>query len=164
MSIYLEDEQLALFEQLLEAWRAMPRDQRVPFLYVRTMGANIVQGNGLNLQVADGDIEALRAEGLLSFDGDSFTISARSVASYREWEESHVEPAADIEDTMQRYLDSDQFRARYPGLCPLEGGSRTAVGRGLGAGAVDHRAQVPRGDAGVRHGAARTPRGAGREP
>src|ERR1039458_4647127 len=84
MSIYLEDEQLALFEQLLEAWRAMPRDQRVPFLYVRTMGANIVQGNGLNLQVADGDIEALRAEGLLSFDGDSFTISARSVASYRE--------------------------------------------------------------------------------
>jgi hypothetical protein len=114
MSIYLEDEQLALFEQLLEAWRAIPRDQRIPFLYVRTMGANIVQGNGINLEVPDGDIEALRAEGLLSFDGDSFTISARSVAMYQEWKESHVEPAADIENTVQRYLDSDRFRARYP--------------------------------------------------
>jgi hypothetical protein len=51
MSIYLEDEQLALFEQLLEAWRAIPRDQRSPFLNVRMMGANIVQGNGINQEV-----------------------------------------------------------------------------------------------------------------
>ena len=114
MSLYLEDEQLALFEQLLEAWRAVPRDRRHPFLYLRTMGANIVQGNGVNREVPDGDIEALRTEGLLSFDGDSFTISARSVAMYQEWKGSHVEPAADVEDAVQRYLDSDRFRARYP--------------------------------------------------
>jgi hypothetical protein len=115
MSIYLEAEQAALFEQLLEAWRAMPRDQRSPFLYARTMGpTNTVGGNGVELEVPDGDIEALRDEGLLSFDRDSFTISARSVAIYQEWKESHVEPAADVEDTVQRYLDSDQFRARYP--------------------------------------------------
>jgi hypothetical protein len=114
MSIYLEDEQVPLFEQLLEAWRTMPRDQRSPFLYVRTMGANIVQGNGVNMEVPDGDIEALRAEGLLSFDGDSFTISARSFAMYREWKASHVEPVADVKDTVHRYLDSEKFRARYP--------------------------------------------------
>jgi hypothetical protein len=114
MSIYLEDEQLALFEQFLDAWRAVPRDQRTPFLYVRTMGANIVQGNGVNREVPDGDIEALHAEGLLSFEGDSFTISARSVAMYQEWKGSHVEPAPDVENTLQRYLDSDRFRSRYP--------------------------------------------------
>ena len=71
-------------------------------------------GNGLNFRVPDGDIEALRYEGLLSFDGDGFTITARSVAMYQDWKTSHVEPAADIENTVQRYLDSGQFRARYP--------------------------------------------------
>jgi hypothetical protein len=114
MSLYLEPEQLALFEELLEAWRSVPRDRRGPFLFVRTMAAEIVQGNGINRAVPDGDVDVLRAEGLLTFRDDSFTISPRAVALYQEWKATQVEPAADVEDQINRYLDSERFRGRYP--------------------------------------------------
>lgn len=117
MAIYLEPEQWALFETLLEAWRALPRDERVPFLTVRLMGeGNVIQRNGVDMtHVPDADIRALRDEGLLTFDGDSsFTISQRSIAAYQQWKASHVEPTADVETQIKRYLDSDEFRVRYP--------------------------------------------------
>lgn len=114
MSFYVEPEQLALFEELLEAWRSAPRDQRHPFLFIRTMGAEIVQGNGINRAVPDGDVDVLRDEGLLAFRDDSFTIPPRAVARYQEWKTTQVEPSADVEDQLQRYLDSEQFRGRYP--------------------------------------------------
>jgi hypothetical protein len=115
VTIYLEPEQLALFEELLEAWRGVPRDQRQPFLYIQLMAQNVIQGNGINKgNVSDGDVEALTAEGLISFDGDSFTIPPRSIAMYREWKGSHVEPTADVEAQITRYLDSQRFLARYP--------------------------------------------------
>ncbi len=41
-------------------------------------------------------------------------ISPRNIATYQHWKESHVEPVADVEEALHRYLDSDQFRARYP--------------------------------------------------
>jgi hypothetical protein len=98
VTICLEPEQLALFEELLEAWRGVPRDQRQPFLYIQLMAGNVIQGNGIDkASVPDGDVEELRAEGLISFDGDSFTIPARSIATYQEWKGSHVEPVADVE-------------------------------------------------------------------
>ncbi len=114
IAVYLEPQQWELFEQLLDAWRSRPREERQPFLYVVTMGANHVQGNGLNIQTPDGDIEAIRDEGLLTFDNDVFTITARNLALYQDWKEAHVEPVADVEQTIERYLDSAQFRARYP--------------------------------------------------
>ncbi len=115
MTIYLEPEQLALFEELLEAWRVTPRDQRQPFIYIQLMEQNVIQGNGINKgNVPDGDVEALRTEGLISFNGDTFTIPARSIAMYQEWKASRVEPVADVEDQITRYLDSERFRARYP--------------------------------------------------
>jgi hypothetical protein len=58
LSICLEPEQLALFEELLETWREAPRDQREPFLYVRVMGGNVIQGNGIDkANVTDGDVD-----------------------------------------------------------------------------------------------------------
>jgi hypothetical protein len=115
VTIYLEPEQLALFEELLEAWRGAPRDQRQPFLYIKLMAGNVIQGNGIDkANVPDGDVEELRAEGLISFDGDSFTIPARSIAMYQEWKGSNIEPVADVEAQITRYLDSQRFRARYP--------------------------------------------------
>jgi hypothetical protein len=115
VTICLEPEQLALFEELLEAWRGVPRDQRQPFLYIQLMAGNVIQGNGIDkASVPDGDVEELRAEGLISFDGDSFTIPARSIATYQEWKGSHVEPVADVEAQITRYLDSQRFRTRYP--------------------------------------------------
>jgi hypothetical protein len=114
MSFFLEPEQLALFEELLEAWRSVPREQRHPFMFVRTLGAEIVQGNGINRTVPDGDMDVLSAEGLLAFRGDTFTISPRTVALYREWKANQVEPTADIEEQIHRYLDRERFCERYP--------------------------------------------------
>ena len=38
MPIYLEPEQIELFETLLGAWRDRPREQRHEFLYLQMMG------------------------------------------------------------------------------------------------------------------------------
>lgn len=113
MEFYLEPEQVALFERLVEASRNVPRAQRQPFLRVRLAGGTIIQGNGISEQVLDEDVDVLEHEGLIRFRDDVFTIPPRALEFYRQLK-SRAEPIDEVEQTVVKYLDSPEFGSRYP--------------------------------------------------
>lgn len=66
MPVYLEREQVDLFQELLAARDSRPREQREAFMVIRTFGGDSVQGNGLVKSVQYEDLVALRDADLIS--------------------------------------------------------------------------------------------------
>lgn len=115
MDTYLDDDQVALFERLVEALRSTPKPQRTSFLYVREMGVMgvYVQGNGIGEHFPEGDLEALRDEALIRFDGDSFTVPQRALATHAELRASR-QPADEVERDILHHLDEPEFKRHFP--------------------------------------------------
>ena len=115
MDTYLDEDQIALFERLVEALRSTPKPQRTSFLYVREMGVSgvYVQGNGIAEHFPEADLEALRDEALIRFEGGSFTVPQRAFANYEELRTSR-QPADEVEQDIFRHLDELEFKRRFP--------------------------------------------------
>jgi hypothetical protein len=117
----LEPEQKQLFIQLVEAWRSTPRAERHPFTYIPTMGAELVQGNGLNVTVLGTDIQVLVDSGLIRVQqyatrgsGFSFYTPPESFNVYQALKQEEGAPPEQVETDVRRYLDNENFQETYP--------------------------------------------------
>jgi hypothetical protein len=120
--VLLEREQEELLRALVEASRNISSDQRVQFMYARTLGSSDIQHPGLpgqRLPTYEGDIDVLAAEGLLSVAAHRsgiriFDVAPRGFAAYEELHRRTEASARQVEEELVRYLDSDSFRRSYP--------------------------------------------------
>ena len=115
----LEPEQEQLFAQLVEATRSVPRAEREPFLYIPVMQADLVQGNGLGIEVLGQDLDVLLNSGLIRVQsyqqhGYSFYVPPEAFDYYDEMKREAGEPTAQVETEVQRYLDAKAFQDAYP--------------------------------------------------
>lgn len=119
--IVLEPEQEQLFIELVDASRSVPRADREPFMFIPTLGANHLRGNGVSLDVLREDLDALRAEHLIRVQqrhrkgsGFNFTIPPRAIAFYEELRSRTDDQVEQVEAEIRRLLESPGFRQRHP--------------------------------------------------
>jgi hypothetical protein len=119
--IALEPEQEQLFSSLVEAVRSVPRNERDEFMFLPTMGKDLVQGNGFRANVLRSDIDHLMRAGLLRItnrhrggSGFNFYIPPQALTYYEELKRQAGEPVEQIEREIRVYLESDRFRTAYP--------------------------------------------------
>lgn len=118
----LEQEQVELFELIVEASRSVSREQRHPFILRKTMGPSVrVQGNGLTKRVVDGDIETLTERGVLSVmsyhssgSGFNFLVSPEGFAAYEKRRNAVDSQTENIEEVVSLHLKSEAFRTAHP--------------------------------------------------
>lgn len=118
----LETEQVELFDRIVEATRSVPRDQRHPFMLVKTMGPAVrIQGNGFSKEVVDGDVETLVERGLLavqnyhsSGSGFNFRVSPEGFAAYDDRRANVSSQTNNIEEMVETHMRSDEFKATHP--------------------------------------------------
>jgi hypothetical protein len=118
----LDQEQLDLFTELVEAYMRAPREHDRRFMAVRIrLGKAHIQGNGiLREDVPWEDIEALveqelfRYEWMTNTHGLNFTPSPRGKEFYRELMASTAEQTDQVEEHVWRYFDSQAFRQQFP--------------------------------------------------
>lgn len=115
----LEPEQEQLFMRLVEAVRSTPREKRISFMMVRTMGGAVVQGNGFNERVLDEDVDVLADVGLIRVTdygrgSTNFRIPPEAAAYYEELKARRGAPTQQIEQEILTYLDASSFQANYP--------------------------------------------------
>ena len=120
MAFVLEPEQELLFTQLVEAVRSVPRTDRQPFMAIRRMGGDILQGNGYSGRVLNEDLVALSDTGLIRITnyhdrggGFNFVIPPTALAYYEDLKSSGREPTEQIEQEVLSYLDALSFQERY---------------------------------------------------
>lgn len=116
--MFTEDQRDLLFT-LVEASRRVKSE----FIVVLFHGGQFVRHAGLgekNLHVYLPDLTALRNEELFTVTrqkeggGYNFDIAPRGIAAYEELHTQLGSATDAVEQTMRRYLDSDEFRRRYP--------------------------------------------------
>ncbi len=121
--VLLEPEQQELLVALVEAARAVPRDQRQKFVVFRPMGSpDQVHHPGLpdnGLTAYMGDFEARARASLLALTYGSkgtpqFDATPQGFAYYAEMKRRTGHPIQRTEADVRHYLDADEFRGRYP--------------------------------------------------
>jgi hypothetical protein len=119
--IPLEPAQERLFERIVEASRSVPREERVPFMFIETMQMDQIQGNGLLERVLGEDVETLVSSGLLAVKnyfsrggGFSFYIPPGALDYYEALKRSAGGPSEQVETEVQHYLDGAGFRDEFP--------------------------------------------------
>jgi hypothetical protein len=119
--IPLEPEQEQLFEQIVEAARSVPREQREPFMCIPAMQLTQVQGNGLLREVLEEDLLVLDRAGLIEISkyhttgsGFNFFVPPDGYAYYEHLKRRSGEATRQVEQDIQHYLDAESFRAAYP--------------------------------------------------
>jgi len=122
-SILLEPEQEELLDELVEASRNVPRNQREKFRIFRFMGGSSLQHSGLKggnkPSPFEGDIETLDREGLIALShgpksGISFYVTPRGFKFYELLHQNRQAHTDNVETSIRRFLDSDSFQASYP--------------------------------------------------
>lgn len=117
--VQLESEQIELLGTLVEAARAVPRDER-RFFHIKYIGGEQVQGAGVSISVAAGDIEALQAVGLLrvlsygDHGSSTFLVAPDGFAFYELQIIEAGEPVQQVEEHLRSYIESERLRARHP--------------------------------------------------
>lgn len=119
--IFLEHEQEALFAEMVEAQRSVPRTDRRKFMLSKHMGGSDLHHPGLSGgdNVYEGDLEALVDAGLLrpSFGSQGtplYDVTPRGYKYYEHLRKSEGEPVERIEMHVRALLDSERFRDAYP--------------------------------------------------
>jgi hypothetical protein len=121
-SVLLELEQEELLKTLVEASRNVPRDQREEFHLLTDGDGDSVMHPGLpgrELRVHGGDVDILKAQGLLLVTQigrmhRSFVVTPQGSSLYEEMQHRLGAPTQQVEETLIRYLDSDAFQRSYP--------------------------------------------------
>lgn len=124
-AILLEPEQKELLSILVEASRNVTREDRQEFYAYGTMGTKLAHllRPGLPKQFPGaymGDIKILGGQGLISLLYGThgtlhFDVAPIGFAYYAELKRSQDGPVERIEQTTRQFLDSHDFRSRYPG-------------------------------------------------
>lgn len=120
----LDDTQVRLLCDLVEADRRLPRESRQHFLTSATMGAPGVDliHDGLPSdysRVFEGDLDTLSSAGFISLrysgrDGKRFFITNRGYEYYEHIRAAAGQPVHAIEAEVRRFLESPRFQQAYP--------------------------------------------------
>jgi len=114
MAARLEPEQVQLLEEMIEAERDVPREQR-RWYHIGLDQADYLQGPGGKREVVYSDLEELALRGLIRISNGDCVVTAEGRAFYAEMKRQAGEPTENVETEVHRYLDSESFRAAYPG-------------------------------------------------
>ncbi len=120
----LEQEQEELLAIMVEASRAVPRDQRHEFIFTRTMGGSGLIHNGMaaigreQYQPHLGDLETLHERGLIrlrmigKYDC-SADLRPEGVHYYEHMKVRHGQPMMKTVAAAREYLETESFRRRH---------------------------------------------------
>ncbi len=121
----MEPEQVDLLSAIVEEHRSTPRAQRDRFFVSNTMGGSYAfypkARDGWKLRIVQSDLEVLASYGWINAHYsdrmmiDRFSVMPEGLAAYEEIKRRAGAPVAQVEAEVRRYLDSDEFIARYPG-------------------------------------------------
>lgn len=105
----------------MEATRSRSRREREEFSVFRTSAIDLIQGNGVKMEVLYADVVTLVDAGLVQItnyhshgSGFGFFVPPRGFQFYEELKQHASEPAGQIESDTIRYLNDDRFRDYYP--------------------------------------------------
>lgn len=121
--IPLELEQQELLAKFVEAVRNTPRSKRASFDYMATEQGDFIFHPGLprdaRNEVHGPDIEILAAAGMIHLSYgrrgiSSFDVRPLGFKYYEQMKLLAGEPIRRVESTVRQYLDTEQFRKRYP--------------------------------------------------
>jgi len=121
-TILLEVAQKDLLSDLVEASRAVPREERQKFLFIQLIGAgSSLRHPGLpngNLQVYGGDVDALEHEDLIADRSGSTAVGEYDVtplgfAYYEHLKKQSGESVARMERETRSFIDAAAFRRDY---------------------------------------------------
>lgn len=119
-AVALEPEQEELFAELVDATRGVPRTEQ-EFLLVDTDQGDLLMGPGGTRSVLGHDVNALARAGFLESthlnyaSGNTYVISTKGRRHYADIHHRTSEPFAPVEQRVQSYLDSPDFRSAYAG-------------------------------------------------
>ena len=122
-SILLEPEQEELLFSIVEAVRNTPREERQKFLVVQVDGGvDFLHHPGMKKgenKIYYGDVEELGRQGLLAIGFGSrgtpnFDVTPLGFRYYEHLKRKKGEAVQRIETTIREYLNSPEFRAKYP--------------------------------------------------
>ncbi len=123
----LEPEQEELLAIMVEAGRAIPREQRQPFLLIQSMDGNHLLHPGVaatgraQYQPHLGDLETLHERGLIRLTlvsaHHTYTADLRPEGThyYEEMQARRGKPIAKAAMTAREYLEAESFRRRHEG-------------------------------------------------
>jgi hypothetical protein len=123
MDANLEQEQVDLLSDLVEASRLFPRDQRQEFTTMNTLpGRVVVRHIGLgrdDYEAHQQDLELLHEAGLIvlrraSSSVQRFYIHPNGFAAYERLKKQSGSPAERIEAATRKHLEGTEFRRQYP--------------------------------------------------
>jgi len=119
--ILLEPEQEELLFSIVEAVRNTPREERRKFLVAQTLRGDSliypsIKGEG---RIYYGDVEELGRQGLLaigfgSSGSPNFDVTPLGFRYYEYLKKKKGEAVQHVETTIREYVNSPEFRARYP--------------------------------------------------
>lgn len=120
----LEDEQEELLAIMVEASRAVPRDQRHEFLFLRHMGGSVLAHQGMaaigreQYQPHLGDLETLHERGLIRLrqTGEydySADVRPEGTHYYEQMQVRRGQPMMKTVTAAREYLETESFRRRH---------------------------------------------------
>ena len=120
--ILLQPEQKETLSFLVETSRNVPREKRRPFMFLRTMGGDVLMHPGVDKQwngIYWGDIQELDHAHLLRLSYGSAGTPTFEVTplgyQYYDWMKQQAgQPVNVIESEVRTYLNADSFRQKYP--------------------------------------------------
>jgi hypothetical protein len=117
----LDSEQERLLSALVEASRAIPRQQRQKFMYIKFLGGYRLQHPGIrsDFSFTESDLEELERQGLLGIDrlpsGTWWIDIFQPGYEYYDALQRAAGKATDrVEHKTRSFVDSDEFRQEYP--------------------------------------------------
>lgn len=120
----LDEEQVRLLADLVEADRRLPRDKRIGFVMREIIGPPGMDVGHPQWPKSRGraprnDVYALVAAGALREDaidryGGTFWVTTQGLAIYEEYIRAKGEPVERVVSTIRQYIDSEAFRQRHP--------------------------------------------------
>jgi len=119
--LLLEPEQEELLFSIVEAVRNTPREERRKFLVAQTLRGDSLIHPGIKGEgrIYYGDVEELGRQGLLaigfgSTGSPNFDITSLGFRYYEHLKRKRGESVQHVETTIREYINSPEFRARYP--------------------------------------------------
>lgn len=125
MVVPLEQEQEELLAVLVEASRAVPREERHEFIFIRTFGGSYLLHNGMKAigreqyQPHLGDLETLHERGLIRLgrtpSGNDHTVNIRPEGAhyYQQMQTRRGQPIIKTVTVAREYLETESFRHRH---------------------------------------------------
>lgn len=119
----ITEEQRDLLCAMVEADRRVQREERQPFVYLKTAGgANLLHHRGFpegDYATNDREVQGLRSEGFLTrvnpgASSPNYVLRNEALVAYQAIKEAEGEPVEATEDEVHRFIEAGRLAERYP--------------------------------------------------